>query len=340
MMSQNDFAKKQIVVFMPAKGDKMSYRNDNLVIVDGDGRVKYQNTCYRIFAILVIGDCSITTGLLRRAKKFGFSICFMTYGFRFYSVISSGLQGNNYLHKKQYEYNDIDLGRTLILNKIINQRAILNRIRRKSDYIKDGIELLDRYIDKLKTEKDISRESLLGIEGNAAKVYFARFFDFVNWNGRKPRTKCDYINSLLDIGYTILFDFIECLLHVYDFDVYQGVLHTNFYMRKSLVCDLVEPFRPIVDWKIRKGINLGQFKKEDFQEYKHQWQLKYKKSSEYAALFMEDILDNKESIFSYIQAYYRTFMKGKPGGLFPMFHIESKDVFFLQDEVTNDNSKL
>ncbi len=330
MLEVNDFNKKQIVVYMPARGDKLSYKNDNMVIKDADGKIKYQHTCYRIFMLLIIGDCSLTTGLIRRAKKFGFSICFMTYGFRYYEIITNGLEGNNYLHKKQYEFNNIDLGRHIIINKISNQRNMLNHIRNKNEFIKEGIIILDKYIQKLENSNGVMRDSLLGYEGNSAKVYFARIFDNVEWKSRKPRIKFDYVNSLLDIGYTILFGFIECLLHVYDFDVYHGVLHTDFYMRKSLVCDLMEPFRPLIDWRVRKGISLGQFKREDFMVIKNQWQLQYKLSSKYAYIFMQDILDNKESIFIYIRGYYRAFMKGKNANDFPIYDMSSGDVYISE----------
>lgn len=311
---------------MPTMGDKISYKNDNIVIKDAEGNIKYQHTCYRIFCLLVIGDCTITTGLIRRAKKYAFSICFMTYSLRFYTVIKSGLEGNSLLHKKQYEYSEIGLAKLLVFNKIVNQRNTLNLIRNKTEYIKEGICMLDSYIERLQLEDGWSRASLLGIEGNASKVYFPRVFDNVMWKSRRPRVKSDYVNSLLDIGYTILFNFIDCILNVYDFDVYQGVLHTNFYMRKSLVCDLMEPFRPIIDWRIRKGINLGQFKKDDFKLIGNQYQLDYKKSNIYSMIFLEDLLGNKENIFLYLRSYYRAFMKGKNAKEFPLFEIGSKEV--------------
>ncbi|QFJ54393.1 type V CRISPR-associated endonuclease Cas1 [Pseudobutyrivibrio xylanivorans] len=297
---------------------------------DSDGKVKYQHTCYRIFCVIVIGDCTITTGLLRRAKKYAFSICFMTYSLRMYSVIKAGLEGNNLLHKKQYEYNGLGLARLIIYNKILNQRNTLNQIRKKTDYLKEGIALLDEYLERLSATDDWNRNTLLGIEGNAAKVYFPRVFENTKWKSRKPRIKFDYINSLLDIGYTILFNFIDCILNVYDFDVYQGVLHTNFYMRKSLVCDLMEPFRPIIDWRVRKGINLGQFKEEDFLVVSNQWQLEYKKSNVYSMIFLEDLLENKECIFLYLRSYYRAFMKGKDASEFPIFDINSNDVVLME----------
>ena len=35
----------------------------------------------------------------------------------------------------------------------------------------------------------------------------------MDWLGRKPRVKSDYINAILDIGYTYLFNFVECCLN-------------------------------------------------------------------------------------------------------------------------------
>ena len=311
MLDINDFTKKQILVYCPAKGDKISYRNDNILIKDGDEKTKYQISCYSVFMLLVIGDCTLTTGIIRRAKKYGFSICFMTYSFRFYAKLNAGLEGNFILHKKQYDYNGTEIARIIILNKISNQRETLEKIRKKTDFVKEGIAYLKRYENYLKDNYDLPRDELMGIEGNASKVYFPRVFDNLPWESRRPRIKHDFINSLLDIGYTILFNFIDSLLQIYDFDVYRGVLHTNFYMRKSLVCDLMEPFRPIIDWRVRKGYNLEQFKKDDFVEIKGQWQLEYKKSSEYTRIFMEDILEMKDSFFKYIRGYYRAFMKGR-----------------------------
>ena len=329
MLDINDFSKKQIVFYIPRAGDKLSYKNDNMVISNKDGEIKYQNTCYRIFMLVVVGDCTITTGLLRRAKKFGFAICLMSYGYHLYSTINAGIEGNTHLHEKQYAYSGIDIARRIVHNKVYNQRMLLQSFRKKSDDVKDAINMLKNYESQLETTSELHQ--ILGIEGNSAKVYFSRVFNNTRWRGRKPRVKFDYINSLLDIAYTLLFNFIDCILQVYGFDVYKGVLHTQFYMRKSLVCDLMEPFRPIIDWRVRIGINLGQFKENDFVQIKDQWQLEYKKTAEYANVFMTDILDNKETIFLYIRSYYRAFMKGKPAKDFPFYDIHSREVKIPDD---------
>jgi len=82
--------------------------------------------------------------------------------------------------------------------------------------------------------------------------------------GRYPRTKIDKNNLLLDMGYTFLFHFIETLLCLYGFDLYEGFYHKRFYQRKSLVCDVQEPFRCIIDEALKKAYNLGRISEKDF----------------------------------------------------------------------------
>jgi len=163
---------------------------------------------------------------------------------------------------------------------------------------------------------------LLSYEGNAAKVYFKNHFNDVEWMGRKPRGKFDYINSTLDLGYSLLFNVIDSLLCIYGFDTYYGVLHKQFYMRKSLVCDLVEPFRCLIDHKVKKAIHLGQIKKEDFYLVNNMYKLDWSQSKRYVSLLLEPILYRKEDIFIYIQSYYRAFMKSKDVIEFPVFNME------------------
>lgn len=269
--------------------------------------------------VCVVGNVSITSGLIQRSKKFGFSICLMTTTFRVYDVIGARMEGNTLLHRRQYEYDGNDIGCYIEKNKIKNQANTLRIIRAKNEFIKEGISLLDEFAENL--DKNVEYLGIMGIEGSAARVYFPRVFSNVNWKGRKPRIKNDYINTTLDIGYTMLFNIVDAILQVYGFDTYCGVFHKCFYMRKSLVCDIMEPMRPIIDYQVRKVINLGQCKIEDFEVYNNRWVLKYKNSPEYVKFLMKSILEYKEEIFIYIQSYYRYFMKRKSVSELPQFDI-------------------
>ena len=317
MLNANDFKKKQIIFLFTNAGEKLSFSNDNIVVKDKEGKIKYQSTCYRLFMICVIGNISLTSGLIQRSKKFGFSICLMSTTFKVYEVLGARMEGNTLLRRHQYDYAGDEIGRKIEQNKIRNQAQALRNIRRKTEYLKEGIQLLDDM--QMQLEAEMEYLEVMGIEGNAARIYFPRMFDNVQWNGRKPRIKNDYVNVTLDIGYTMLFNIVDAMLQVYGFDTYYGVFHKCFYMRKSLVCDIMEPMRPIVDYEIRKALNLGQCKAEDFDVYDQRWCLKYKKNPEYIQFLMKAILEYKDDIFLYVQQYYRYFMKRKSVEELPVF---------------------
>lgn len=319
MFTAPDFSKKQIVFVFFNEGEKLSFSNDNLVVRNSQGIIKFQCTCYRLFIVFAVGHTSITSVLIQKSQKFGFFIALMTPGFRLYSVIGARKDGNTLLHRKQYNYEGLGIAKVIIINKMTNQMEELKSNRNKNDFIKEAINSIGGYIERI--SEISSFNELMAYEGLASKIYFKNHFNNVCWKGRQPRIKRDFVNSTLDIGYTLLFAFMDALLSSYGFDNYCGVLHRQFYMRKSLVCDLVEPFRPLIDHEIKKAINLKQFKEDDFVLLNNQYRLKWEKSAEYVKILMKPLIDNKENIFTYIQAYYRAFMKELPPEEFPTFDL-------------------
>lgn len=315
MLSEPDFLEKKIILVYTKDGDKISFKNDNIIITDTDGTIKLQLSCYRLFAIFIIGGISLTSGIISRSKKFGFSIVLFSANFKVYSTINNSLEGNTLLRKKQYTTShSLDIAQNLIINKIENQKETIKKLRDKNS--NDGIKLLEKSIETL-SSKPYSISEIMGIEGTSAKVYFNRLFKEFSWKGRQPRLKLDEINLLMDIGYTVLFNYLEAILNIYGFDIYKGNLHQEFYKRKSLVCDIIEPFRPIVDYKIRKLLKLGQLNQFEYKQENNQYQLPYEYSSKFVTLILSEITNYKKSIFKYIQQYYRWFMKDKDIMLFP-----------------------
>ncbi len=315
MLSEPDFIEKKIILVCTKDGDKISFKNDNIIITNSEETVKLQLSCYKLFAIFIVGGISLTSGIISRSKKFGFSIVLFSASFKVYSTINYALEGNTLLRKKQYtNQNSLNIARYLIINKIENQKNTVKKLRDKNS--QEGIKLLEKSLETLKAS-DYSICEIMGIEGTCAKIYFNRLFKEFSWKGRQPRLKLDEINLLMDIGYTVLFNYLEAILNIYGFDIYKGNLHQEFYKRKSLVCDVIEPFRPIVDYKIRKLLNLGQLKQFEFKKIDNQYQLNYEDSNKFVTLILEEIINHKRSIFKYIQQYYRWFMKDKDITEFP-----------------------
>lgn len=72
MFTAPDFIKKQIAFVFFNEGEKLAFSNDNLVVKNAQGKIKFQCTCYRLFIVFAVGHTSITSVLIQKAQKFGF----------------------------------------------------------------------------------------------------------------------------------------------------------------------------------------------------------------------------------------------------------------------------
>lgn len=319
-MSLPDFSYKQAVFYFSShEKSKLRFRADNLIIEDENGKVTLQHSCHRSFALFIIGSISLTHSIIQKAKQFGFPIILLSYNLRPYSYFSNRAEGNFLLRKKQYDNSEKDLliAQRIVQQKVANQITLLQKLRYRSEATNNTINKI-KSID-LNTIYDDGE--LRGKEGSVSKLFFPAYFNNMDWIRREPRTKRDIPNLLLDIGYTYMFYFVEALVGIYGFDPFCGVYHKFFYQRKSLICDLVEPFRCIIDQRLRKSYNLKQIDEKDFYVKNDQYILLYKKQSKYTKIFMKDILEHKEEIFLWVQSYYRWFMKDKEIDQFPKFEL-------------------
>lgn len=323
MLSTKDFQERQIVFVRLQDHEKICFRNDNILIKDKDDTIKFQTTCYLLFALYIVGTLTITSPILQQAQRFGFSIILMNQNFRVYGYFFAKAEGNTLLRRMQYTYQGNEVGAWIIANKIKNQRETLNLFRKKNTELKTAIETLDLYSDAVK-EPDLTIPEIMGIEGMSSKLYFKHLFAGTGWTARRPRVKQDPTNCLLDIGYTMLFNLIEGLLQMYGFDTYVGVLHREFFHRKSLACDIVEPFRPVIDRAIMKAIHLGQVDESDFYLTQRQYSLFGKKATPYLQMLSHALMDKKNEMFLYVQQYYRAFIRGKDINEFPIFTIKEE----------------
>jgi len=314
MLSLPDFKEKQILFIKGSDvgTDKIKFANDNICLLKED-KTANQVSCYKIFALFVTGDCSLTTVLIKNCQKYGVSIFLMKDNFETYASIVSTAEGNYFLRMKQYSISDeLEIAKKIIFNKLQNQIFLLNQTERTSaaDYLKG----LKNKIDSINNGQD-----LLGLEGCASKFFFQNYFEKLDWYKRMPRTKIDITNTLMDLGYTLLFNFVDGLLGIYGFDTYKGFYHKLFFQRKSLVCDLMEPFRSIIDKQILKSYNLKQVNQRDFKFFKGRCNICYDNQRKYLEIFAQTIMDHKEEIFFYIRSFYYFIMNNSE---FPVFEIK------------------
>lgn len=322
MLSKPDFMEKQVLFIESDNSKKLRFKNSNLVLVDENNKIVLQHPCSKIFIVFILGEFSITSVLIKNVKKNAIPLVFLRYSLKPYFSILPDNKGNFLLRKKQYtNTNDLEIAKYVISNKIKNQIVLMISLRYKTVKEKSSISKVKGLLKQIDFAQNC--QELLGIEGTASKLFFETYFKNLEFNGRRPRCKDDIFNLLLDIGYHYLFNFVEANLELYGFDTYYGFYHKLFFQRKSLICDLMEPFRCIIDRRIRKSFNLKQINKDEFYFKNGQFYIKREFNKKYSELMLKEILQHKEKIFLYIQSYYRSFVKGKEIDGYPNFTIEA-----------------
>lgn len=273
----------------------------------------------KILALFILGHITVTTPLMDKCKKFGVALIVVKPNLRPVFYWFDTAEGNYLLRQRQHrmDKDDLSVARVLVFNKIANQLSCLVKTRKKDDVTKTAVEQCKQALTIVGNIEDYF--SLLGLEGSISKSFFEAYFAKFEWRGRRPRTKCDILNSTLDMGYTVLFNFIECFARMFGFDVYVGVYHRLWFKRKSLICDLVEPFRCIIDHAVLLAFNRRQFTENDFEVEKSVYKLKSERVHIYYNVFCSALINRKVDIFKYMQAYYRCFMGDKPIECYPKF---------------------
>ncbi|SHF37531.1 CRISPR-associated protein, Cas1 family [Seinonella peptonophila] len=167
------------------------------------------------------------------------------------------------------EEKSLAIARNFVLAKIKNTRTIVQRFarRKKLDLSKTDLAL-KQLMKKCIQVKDI--DSLRGMEGRAARVYFETFPQFIEssgfvFTGRSRRPAKDEVNALLNYGYALLRAELTGALSAAGLDPYIGFLHRERYGRESLSLDLMEEFRCVlVDNLITRIVNKKIIKPSDF----------------------------------------------------------------------------
>jgi CRISPR-associated protein Cas1 len=187
------------------------------------------------------------------------------------------------LRREQFRLADVPgfclrLARALVAGKVRNQRTMLQR---------NHIELPPSALAMMKcmqddAERAESLDELLGIEGNAARVYFQNFAGMIkldepgnsssgstdftfDFNHRNRRPPLDPVNALLSLAYSVLAKDLTIVCHAVGFDPFLGFYHQPRYGRAALALDLMEPFRPLIaDSAVLSAINTRMITARDF----------------------------------------------------------------------------
>ncbi|HBB44926.1 MAG TPA: type II CRISPR-associated endonuclease Cas1 [Clostridiales bacterium] len=119
----------------------------------------------------------------------------------------------------------------IVAKKIINQSKHLRFLGKKEDADK-----------MLEYANQVELNDVTNREGHAAKLYFASLFS-KDWS----RDCGDFYSKALNYGYIVLLSTFNREIVKSGYLTQLGIWHENQFNDFNLSCDLIEPFRPIVD---------------------------------------------------------------------------------------------
>ena len=247
-------------LFVTTPGSYLSQEGES-VCVNQEDTIKLRIPIHTLTGIVCFGQVSASPYLMRLATENGVGLTFLSENGRFLARVQGPVSGNVILRHRQYEafYSPemaLAIARSAVLAKVANCRtSLLRAIREREDgpekdQLSEAALRLSRVGEQIPRADNI--DSLRGLEGQAANLYFGSFnglltaqHDF-EFGGRSRRPPLDNINALLSFLYTLLTHDMVTALETVGLDPASGYLHRLRPGRPSLALDLVEELRPVV----------------------------------------------------------------------------------------------
>lgn len=269
MMPARDDALPMYVV---KQGGVVGKNGDNLT-VRYRGQTLAKTRLLDVSNLSIFGNAQVTAQATRELLDRGITICHFSYGGWLRGVTTGMGHKNVELRMSQFraagdKFRSLAIARDIVIAKIRNSRVMLRR--NHPDAPTAALKEMSR-LSRSSRSAD-SFQTLLGIEGAAASVYFSNFgdmirsedaaFDFTTRSRRPPR---DPVNAVLSFLYSMLIK--QCLVSAVSvgFDPYLGFYHQPKYGKPALALDITEEFRPIVaDSAALTLFNNGELKGADF----------------------------------------------------------------------------
>ncbi|HWB87251.1 MAG TPA: CRISPR-associated endonuclease Cas1 [Bryobacteraceae bacterium] len=265
-------------VYLNTQGLRVGKSGDVLQVKEKDA-LRQEIRLHEINQLNLMGNIQISTQAVQVLTQAEIPICYFSQGGWFYGITQGLSTKNVFLRRAQFklageEWFCLRLARKLTAGKIRNQRTMLMRNHEDPP----GVVLHQMKMMAQRAEEARTLEELLGIEGNAARLYFGEFagmlkaneeereapfsFDFQTRNRRPPR---DPANALLSLGYSMLAKDLTIACYAVGFDPMLGFYHQPRFGRPALALDLMEPFRPlIVESAVLQVINTRMVTAKDF----------------------------------------------------------------------------
>ena len=272
--------KKMLETMYVLTPDSYLYHRNNNICLSIGGTEKACVPAHQVDSVVFFGKNTFSTSFLGFCGENDVTVTFLSENGRFQGRLCGPVSGNVLLRKRQYDrMQDTEFTsrfvRDLLYGKIRNSKTVLLRHARgtqgeEKEELLHGAESLSHLAEQLSECPDVN--SMRGVEGAAATVYFAQFDNMLSsptgfrFDVRSRRPPLNEVNALLSFLYVMLTHDTTSALESVGLDPAAGYLHTLRPGRVSFALDLIEELRaPLCDRLALTMLNKGQLSRKDFQ---------------------------------------------------------------------------
>lgn len=238
----------------------LSLNGETVDVIFGDDTHK-QIPLHTLNGIVSFSYKGASPALMGKCAENGVLLSFFTPRGRYLCDTGDCTNGNVYLRRTQFRMADDDelslpVVKNMIGGKLYNSKYLIlhymrdHPLQTDGEMIRAAADRIGAYIEALKTVGD--KDSVRGIEGNAAAEYFGVFNELILQNknvfafkGRSRRPPTDPINCLLSFAYSLLTNECSSGLRSVGLDPFVGFMHTDRPGRCSLSLDMMEELRSV-----------------------------------------------------------------------------------------------
>ncbi|RDI94738.1 CRISPR-associated endonuclease Cas1 [Meiothermus sp. QL-1] len=237
------------------------------LLVELDEQTLAQLPARKVRGVVVWGNVRLTTPALGFLLRQGVPVLYATLEGQLYGQATApqALAPEVLRAQLAAQQSPLPFAQGFVQGKLRSGLVVLERLARQAS-VEPLVRELQAALEALPQVPHL--EALRGVEGNAARAYFAGLQAVLSpygFTGRNRRPPTDAVNAALSYGYMVLLGRTLLALHLAGLHPELGLLHAEGRRNPALAFDLMEEFRvPVVD-----AVVLGAFLRAELSPERH-----------------------------------------------------------------------
>jgi CRISPR-associated protein Cas1 len=240
---------RTVNIYLTDRGEYLGFRGNEFFVNDKNRKERgsWDIEHREISEIILKAGNLVSTNALETALEWKISVLLTRWNGEPLGMIKA-LDDDSHVKTRLCQYESVNNG----LGLEIAKKIVYAKLKGQNEVLrKYGFKQFDLMKIKDTIDNAEDRQTLLTLEGHLGIRYFRSIFQlFPEWlrvEHRRTQGTFDALNNLFNFGYSILFWKCYNAVLKAKLEAYLGFLHSVQVGKPSLVCDLQELYRYVVD---------------------------------------------------------------------------------------------